>query len=198
MKEKHPYDTIVTLAQKKILKEMFGPDSYPDGPRKDALMLYLTALEKRDDAEDLKTLDIRRRLETLYFDELKLRDWPNDGSVEELILEWLSAAFIVVRGADRTHKLFATFAKKPKKQRPDSARPRTGLTDKKTFVRAFLYSNQTKYAFAKRVAEINAALPPGDRFGCLSTTREDVETQLDRALKEWEAIVRKEIGRGQR
>jgi hypothetical protein len=158
MKEKHPYDTVITIAIKKRLIELFN--SMPDGPEKDARMLDLIGAGTRDDAEELKTVETRRRVEALYLDELKLRDWPKDGAIEELILGTLQVAFSTMLGPDRTYKLFAAHAEKPKKHQPDSARPRTWRTDKKTFVRAFLNSDQTKYAFTKRVAEINAALPP--------------------------------------
>jgi hypothetical protein len=170
----------------------------PDGPEKDARMLDVLGSKKRDDSEELKTVETRRRVEGLYFGELNLRGWPKDGAIEELMLNTLHTAFLAMLGPDRTDKLFAAHAEKPKKHRPDSVRPRTWRTNKETFVRAFLNSGQTKYAFTKRVAEINAGLSPERRFGCLSTVREDVETQLDRALEQWGDIVRKEMSPGRK
>jgi hypothetical protein len=196
MKEKYPNATIITRLVHERLEELLN--SLPDGPEKDALILEFIGAEREDNAEDLKTVETRRRVEKLYLSELDLRDWPNDDAIEELILDTLHLAFLAQIGPDRTYKLFAAHAVESIKHQPDSARPRTGRTDKKTFVRAFLYSNQTKYAFTKWVAKINAALPPERRFGCLSTTREDVETQLERALKQWGDIVRKEMSPGQK
>jgi hypothetical protein len=184
----------------------------PDGhPIKDVLALFLSgsAQEEEGGVHEDKWRGTRQRVEALYHTELELRGWLKDGSVEEVLLDVISAAFIaafivpteagsVTRSQDRVHKLFAAHAKKLKPRPPNSVRPRTLFTDKKTFVRAFLRSGQTKYAFTKRVAGINAALPMGDRFGCLSTTREEVETQLDRALDQWGDIVREEMSGGQK
>ena len=119
--------------------------------------------------------------------------------VEQTILASLDRCFSLRYTPEQVQKFFAPFARdKKKKQATERTRPRSVLTNKQVFVRAFFESGQTKYSFAKPVARINAALPEGKRFGCNSTTPNDVETQLDRALEQWGDKVRAQMSRGQK
>jgi hypothetical protein len=90
----------------------------------------------------------------------------------------------MVHSQDQARKFFATYAKGEAPPKGNSERPRTIFTDKRVFVRSFIASGETKYAFTKRVAKLNRALPKGQRFGCISTTQENVATQLDRVGKQ--------------
>ena len=154
----------------------------------------------RETAEEL--LKTEQRVEDMYINELGLHGLKYDGGVECKILNALHACFVVRYPPEQVREFFAPFARGEKEkgvaQPPKNAHPRSVLTNKQVFVRAFFESGQTKYSFAKRVARINAALPKGHRFGCNSTTLDDVETQLDRALEQWGDIVREQMSRGQK
>jgi hypothetical protein len=192
----------------------------PDGPEKEIFLLLLNLcratdekirsnlaeLDREGDSPEErertdKLLRLEQRVEQMYLEELRLHD-KDDGTVERKILDTLFHCFGMMHKPEQVREFFARHSPPKKKKaaaRPsNSVRPRSFLTDKKTFVEAFLASGQTKYAFAKKVAQINAALPPGKRFGCNSTSQPDVETQLDRAIEQWGDIVRSDMSRGQK
>jgi hypothetical protein len=199
--------TRLELLQRRILEEHAA--HMPDGPEKDVFMLQLSVYRARD--EHIRTLlheldttlkdapankreradkriRLQQRVEQMYLDELALHG-ERDGTVEREILEALYACFAYLYQPERVNEFFVKYIR-PKNKRgtarsSNSTRPRSFLTDKKAFVEAFFASGQTKYAFTKKVAKINAALPEGKRFGCNSTTQPDVETQLERAIERW-------------
>jgi hypothetical protein len=157
-----------------------------EGPIKEALKLVESVMQwyDQDYERDMRRLmddpdlypenrtwllhlnQLARRVEKMYFDELQEYD-SESRLVETEILATLFKLFTARHGESWTCELFTQTIKEqsgedlmPKK---DAKRPRSFLTDKEIFVRAFLISGQSQGAFSKRVAEISAAIPEEQR-----------------------------------